>query len=58
MGSKITALIALVAGFAALGDVIRNPQGSATAFNGFNSLLATGYNAAGGYQATNSNVQG
>jgi hypothetical protein len=51
MGSKIVGLIALVAGLAALGDILRNPGGTQAASNGLNSLLKTSYNAAGGYQA-------
>jgi len=51
MGSKIVGVIALVAVLAALGDILRNPSGSTAAFNGFNGLLKTSYNAAGGYQS-------
>lgn len=52
MGAKIIAVVALVAGLAALGDVLRNPTGTQTAFNGLNGVLATSYNAAGGYPST------
>jgi hypothetical protein len=51
MGAKVISLVALVAGLAALGDVLRNPGGTKAAFAGTNSLLATSYNAAGGYKA-------
>ena len=50
MGSKIVGVIALVAGLAALGDILRNPAGTAAATNGANTLLSTSYNAAGGYK--------
>lgn len=50
MGSKIVGLVALGLALAGLGDVLRNPNGTKAAFNGTNSLLATSYNAAGGYK--------
>jgi hypothetical protein len=50
VGSKVFAFLALVAGFAALGDILRNPGGTQAAANGANSLLKTATNAAGGYQ--------
>ncbi len=50
MGSKIVGVLALVFVFAALGDVLRNPQGTAAATNGANTLLSTASNAAAGYK--------
>ncbi len=52
MGSKIVAVIALIAGFAFAGDILRNPTGTNAAASGINSLLSTSYNAAGGYQTS------
>lgn len=52
MGSRIIGVVALVAVLAAVGDALRNPNGTKAAFDGFNGLLKTSYNAAGGYQVS------